>query len=141
MGLGGTGARNGPGSRAWVVILAPIVAVAEINPQVGTFSADNPIAPRLAGAVWRYGPELEQGPVHAQPGEAEGPAVGGLSALFFCWFQGERAAQIQKAPPVAGPSAFKVPTSDRAGTGGIQMFLSDIDVELFAAARVVFVTL
>jgi len=27
--------------------------------------------------------------------------------------------------------SLKVPTSDRAGTGGIQMFLSDIDAELF----------
>jgi len=33
-----------------------------------------------------------------------------------------------------------VPTSDRAGTGGIQMFLSDIDVELNVTPVVVFVT-
>lgn len=89
----------------------------------------------------RNGPELEQGPVQAHRGEAEGPAVGGLSALFFCRFQGERAAQIQKAPPVAGPSAFKVPTSDRAGTGGIQKFLADIDIEPNVTPLVAFGTL
>ncbi|MBA0278979.1 hypothetical protein D7T48_20480 [Stenotrophomonas maltophilia] len=44
-------------------------------------------------------------------------------------------------PASRGRLPSEVPTSDRAGTGGIQMFLSDIDVELFAAARVVFVTL
>ncbi|WP_285304296.1 hypothetical protein, partial [Stenotrophomonas maltophilia group sp. Smal17] len=44
-------------------------------------------------------------------------------------------------PALRGRLPSEVPTSDRAGTGGIQMFLSDIDVELFAAARVVFVTL
>ena len=89
----------------------------------------------------RNGPELEQGPVQAHRGEAEGPAVGGLSALFFCRFQRERAAQIQKAPPVAEPSAFKVPTSDRAGTGGIQMFLADIDIEPNVTPLVAFGTL
>ncbi|PNY72061.1 hypothetical protein C1750_12310 [Stenotrophomonas pavanii] len=56
------------------------------------------------------------------------------------------AAPEQRAPKTNGPAlrgrlSSEVPTSDRAGTGGIQMFLSDIDVELFAAARVVFVTL
>ncbi|MBN5061426.1 hypothetical protein JY444_22020, partial [Stenotrophomonas maltophilia] len=55
-------------------------------------------------------------------------------------------APEQRAPETNGPAlrgrlSSEVPTSDRAGTGGIQMFLSDIDVELFAAARVVFVTL
>ncbi|MBW8374155.1 MAG: hypothetical protein K0M59_09180, partial [Stenotrophomonas sp.] len=54
-----------------------------INPKVGTFSADNPIAPRMAGAERHYEPELEQGPVHAHRGEAEGPVVGGLPALFL----------------------------------------------------------
>ncbi|OWQ53765.1 hypothetical protein CEE60_08785 [Stenotrophomonas maltophilia] len=47
----------------------------------------------------------------------------------------------QKAPPVAGPSAFKVPTSDRAGTGGIQMFLADIDIEPNVTPLVAFGTL
>jgi hypothetical protein len=89
----------------------------------------------------RNGPELEQGPVQAHRGEAEGPAVGGLPALFFCGTARLQGVQIQKAPPLAGPSAFKVPTSDRAGTGGIQMFLADIDIEPNVTPLVAFGTL
>ena len=67
------------------------------------------IAPELTCAVVhvkldgmrlvRNGPELEQGPVQAHRGEAEGPVVGGLPALFLC-------PGRQKAPPLAGPSAL-----------------------------------
>ncbi|MBA0242490.1 hypothetical protein D7Y16_08050 [Stenotrophomonas maltophilia] len=88
---------------------------------------------------------------------SRGPAVGGLSGPVFlgcregaihAWrgsteagaFAGRRPDKTD-GPALRGRLPSEVPTSDRAGTGGIQMFLSDIDVELFAAARVVFVTL
>jgi len=81
---------------------------------------------------------LEQGPVQAHGGGAGGRQSGDCPALFF--------GVTGKGPKTNGPALrgrlpSEVPTSDRAGTGGIQMFLSDIDVELFAAAGVVFVTL
>src|SRR5688572_12941097 len=47
----------------------------------------------------RNGPELEQGPVQAHRGEAEGPVVGGLPALFFC-----RPAPVSWAPDTKGPA-------------------------------------
>ncbi|AWT16620.1 hypothetical protein DM611_21180 [Stenotrophomonas maltophilia] len=100
---------------------------------------------------------MEQGPVQAHGGGAEGRQSGDCPALFFCGCRegaihawrgsidaGARAGwrpNKTNGPALRGRLSSEVPTSDRAGTGGIQMFLSDIDVELFAAARVVFVTL
>ncbi|PSD26665.1 hypothetical protein C7E18_13050 [Stenotrophomonas maltophilia] len=113
---------------------------------------------------------MEQGPVQAHGGGAGGRQSGDCAALFFsggyressihawrgstddgpwvdprmrgCRGGGTRTTcPKNKRPRTAGRLPSEVPTSDRAGTGGIQMFLSDIDVELFAAARVVFVTL
>ena len=83
---------------------------------------------------------------------SRGPAVGGLSGPVFLAdgkapsTHGVELLMLGLSPKTNGPALrgrlpSEVPTSDRAGTGGIQMFLSDIDVELFAAARVVFVTL
>ncbi|MBA0294867.1 hypothetical protein E4420_09455 [Stenotrophomonas maltophilia] len=100
---------------------------------------------------------MEQGPVQAHGGGAEGRQSGDCPALFF-WGAGKGPAHAWRGstdagalagwrpgktngPALRGRLPSEVPTSDRAGTGGIQMFLSDIDVELFAAARVVFVTL
>ncbi|OWQ77698.1 hypothetical protein CEE56_01300 [Stenotrophomonas maltophilia] len=100
---------------------------------------------------------MEQGPVQAHGGGAEGRQSGDCPAPFF-WDCRERPDHAWRGstdagalsgwrpgktdgPAVRGRLSSEVPTSDRAGTGGIQMFLSDIDVEIFAAARLVFVTL
>ncbi|PJL60442.1 hypothetical protein B9Y82_17615 [Stenotrophomonas maltophilia] len=88
---------------------------------------------------------------------SRGPAVGGLSGPVFwgcregpihAWRGSTGAGALAggrpgktNGPALRGRLPSEVSTSDRAGTGGIQMFLSDIDVELLAAALVVFVTL
>ncbi|KAA9002286.1 hypothetical protein FJU31_05275 [Stenotrophomonas cyclobalanopsidis] len=72
-----------------------------------------------------------------------GPAVGGLSGpVFLGGLPGEVPSTHgvdpdepkTNGPALRGRLLSEVPTSDRAGTGGIQMFLSDIDVELFGTA-------
>ncbi|HCR32847.1 MAG TPA: hypothetical protein DIV57_05680 [Stenotrophomonas sp.] len=68
-----------------------------------------------------------------------GPAVGGLSGPVFCRVAGRGPSTHgvdpnkpkTNGPALRGRLHSEVPTSDRAGTGGIQIFLSDIDVELF----------
>ncbi|MFV1845451.1 hypothetical protein ACNJRW_04620 [Stenotrophomonas maltophilia] len=64
-----------------------------------------------------------------------------MAWIYWRWAPRRLATNKTDGPALRGRLPSEVPTSDRAGTGGIQMFLSDIDVELFAAARVVFVTL
>ena len=50
----------------------------------------------------RNGPELEQGPVQAHRGEAEGPAVGGLPALFFLPFPAAPGGPNTEGPASSG---------------------------------------
>ena len=69
------------------------------------------------------------GASHARDGEAEGPVVGGLPAPFFCPEPARRDDAHKNRQPGRGRAAVGASTSDRAGTGGIQISLPDIDMD------------
>ena len=68
-------------------------------------------------------------------GEAEGPTVGGLSAPVFCADAGFVSRVTKTSSPTKGRAAEKASTSDRAGTGGIQISLPDIDIVMAVRVR------
>ncbi|PTA70622.1 hypothetical protein C9412_15755 [Stenotrophomonas sp. Nf1] len=90
----------------------------------------------LSGPVF-LGGVPGKGPIHAWRGSTDAGPLGRPTPRVDAL----AASPKTNGPAMRGRLPSEVPTSDRAGTGGIQMFLSDIDVELFATAHVVFVTL
>ncbi|AWH55574.1 hypothetical protein C1924_19135 [Stenotrophomonas sp. ESTM1D_MKCIP4_1] len=108
-------------------------AVTGIGTGAGTgarWGSGGPAVGGLSGPVFLA---LPVAPIHAWRGSTEARAAGNPSRSTPC-VDALAGPSKTNGPALRGRLLSEVPTSDRAGTGGIQMFLSDIDVERFVTS-------
>ncbi|KAF1695277.1 hypothetical protein CSC64_03235 [Pseudoxanthomonas koreensis] len=78
---------------------------------------------------------MEQGPAMRAEGKPRGRQSGDCRPLFFCAGAASVNRVTKTGSPARGRAAERASTSDRAGTGGIQISLPDIDMVVAVRVR------